>query len=85
MEFCWWATQHDQTVDVQLREGFVPGQFFDLMERVGSEHEKPVDSLMLEGLKAGLTERQWHESLPTFFQMTAGTKSPAQDRLTCTN
>jgi hypothetical protein len=85
MEFRWWVTQHDQTVDVELRKGFVPAQFFELVGRVGSEHEKPDDSLTLEGLKADLTDRLWHEPLDTLFKVTASTKSPTQDSLACTN
>jgi hypothetical protein len=85
MEFRWWVTQHDHTVDVQIREGFVPAQFFEIVERVGSEQENPGDSLTLEELKADLTERLWHEPLHTLFQVTAGTNSPAQGRPACTN
>jgi hypothetical protein len=85
MEFRWWVTQHDHTVDVQLRNGFVPTQFFEIVERVGSEQENPGDSLTLEELKADLTERLWHEPLHTPFQVTAGTNSPARGRPACTN
>jgi hypothetical protein len=85
MEFRWWVTQHDHTVDVQLREGFVPAQFFELVERVGSDHETPSDALNLEKLKADLTERLWHEPLTALFEVTSCANSTNLDRLGCTN
>ncbi|GJL67153.1 MAG: hypothetical protein NPIRA05_21240 [Nitrospirales bacterium] len=85
IQFRWWVTQHDRTVDVTLRKGFVPEQFFDLVERVGSDHKKPADSLTLEKLKAELTERLWHEPFTTLFEVNAVAKSPISDRLACTN
>ena len=85
MEFRWWVTHHDHTVDVRLREGFIPVQFFDLVERVGSDHETPSDSLNLEKLKADFTERLWHEPLTALFEVTASANSTNLDRFLCTN
>ncbi len=85
MQFRWWATQNDNTVDVQLRKGFVPSHFFELVERVGSDQEKPADSQSLQTLKAELTERLWLEPLRILFYVTNSTKSTAQDMPQCTN
>lgn len=85
MKFRWWVTQNDKTIDVQLRKRFVPPQFFALVERVGSKHEKPADSQSLHTLKADLTERLWHEPLHTLFQVTNSAKPMAQDMPQCTN
>ncbi|MEO8324321.1 MAG: hypothetical protein ABI618_00615 [Nitrospirota bacterium] len=85
IQFRWWGTQHDRTVDVALRKGFVPTQFFELVERVGSDHKKPADSLTLEKLKADLTERLWHKPLTALFEVNAGAKPTTSDRLACTN
>ncbi|HBP86541.1 MAG TPA: hypothetical protein DD706_02455 [Nitrospiraceae bacterium] len=85
MQFRWWVTQHDRTVDVELREGFVPAQFFELVEQVESEQKTPSDSLTLEKVKAELTERLWHEPLTTLFEVTASGTTTVPDRLACTN
>ncbi|WNM57231.1 hypothetical protein [Candidatus Nitrospira allomarina] len=85
MQFRWWVTHHDRTVDVELKKGFVPAQFFELLERVGSDRETPSDSLNLEKLKADLTERLWDEPFTAPFDLTASGKSTVLDRFACTN
>jgi hypothetical protein len=85
MQFRWWVTHHDRTVDVELKKGFAPAQFFELLERVGSDRGTPSDSLNLEKLKADLTERLWDEPLTALFDVTASGKSTVPDRLVCTN
>lgn len=85
MQFRWWVTHHDRTVDVELKKGFVSAHFFELLERVGSDRETPSDSLNLEKLKAVLTERLWHEPLITLFEVTASGKSAVLDKFACTN
>ncbi|MGB5054919.1 MAG: hypothetical protein WBO24_11045 [Nitrospirales bacterium] len=85
MQFRWWVAHHDRTVDVELKKGFVPAQFFELLERVGSDRETPSDSLNLEKLKADLTERLWDEPLTALFDVTASGKSTVLGRLACTN
>lgn len=85
MQFRWWVTHDDRTVDVELKKGFVPAQFFELLERVGSDRETPSDSLNLEKLKAVLTERLWHEPLTALFDLTASGKSIVLEQFACTN
>ncbi|HNP27598.1 MAG TPA: hypothetical protein PKK23_01045 [Nitrospirales bacterium] len=85
MQFRWWVTHYDRTVDVEFKNGFVPAQFFDLLERVGPDRETPSDSLNLEKLKADLTERLWDEPLTALFDLTPSGKSTVLDRFACTN
>ncbi|MGP0591981.1 hypothetical protein ACTRXD_05485 [Nitrospira sp. T9] len=85
MQIRWWVTHHDRTVDVELKKGFVPAQFFELLGRIGSDRETPFDSLNLEKLKADLTERLWNEPLTALFDVTAGWGSIVLERFACTN
>jgi hypothetical protein len=69
MQFRWWIIQDKRTVEVQLREGFVPPQFFELLGRVDTEKEQLGDFQSLRHLKTNLTKRLWEESFSTLYRV----------------
>lgn len=85
MQFAWWVSNGIKTVSVQLREGFVPEDFFVLVDRIDTPLEQSSDRGQLEHMKAQLTHQLWREPLDTLFQVTDAMHPTGATVLTCTN
>ena len=84
MEFRWWVSDTSQNVEIELRHGFVPSQFFDLVDRIGTAQEQRDDSLQLDSLKTTLISTIWREPVQELFHTT--TAAPIQqERDQCTS
>lgn len=68
MKYEWWLSDDQTAVAVRLRSDFVPGRFYDLLDRIGSEQERVKDCSQLDALKADLEARIWHEPLAVSFR-----------------
>ena len=85
MEFRWWVSDSSQCVEIELRHGFVPSIFFDLVDRLGSAREQPEDAIQLEALKAQLTTQLWREPLKKLFHMTPAVSPIPREMDQCTS
>ncbi len=70
MQYAWWIDDGTRTVSVSLREGFVPAEFFGLVDRIETPTEQPGDKEQFEQLKVELTKRVLVESLDDLFHVT---------------
>lgn len=70
MQFHWWIDDGQCTVAVMLRDGFVPDEFFELVDRADTEREQPADRDTLRQLKHRLIEQLWAEPLERLFHVT---------------
>lgn len=69
MQFAWWIDDGARTVSVTLRDGFVPGEFLALVDRIETPMEQPGDQERLGHLKAEITKQLWAESLDDLFHV----------------
>lgn len=85
MQFAWWIDDGARTVSVSLRAGFVPAEFFVLVDRIETPMEQPGDQKQLEQLKAELTKKVLVESLDDLFHVTVSPHQIEKSELTCMN
>ncbi|CAE6784200.1 MULTISPECIES: hypothetical protein [Nitrospira] len=85
MQFAWWISKRLKTVSVQLREGFVPEDFFILVDRIDTSMERASDRGQFEHMKAQLTDQVWREPLDTLFRVTDTMQPTGATVLACTN
>ena len=85
MEYRWWISHSTQNIEIELRHGFVPSQFFDLVERMGTAREHWDDEIQLESLKTTLTKKIWQEPLQKLFCTTSNAVPLPQEIDQCTN
>ena len=81
MQFAWWIDDGAKTVSVSLREGFVPAEFFALVDRIETPTEQPGDQTQLEQLKAELTKQVLVESLDDLFHVTVSPHEVEKSKL----
>ena len=63
-----WRLEHGKmTAVVCLRPDFVPGPFYDLLDRLGSDHERQRDRRDFDAFKVDLEARIWNEPLAASF------------------
>ncbi len=67
MKYEWWLGHGQMTAVVRLRPDFVPGPFYDLLDRLGSDHERQCDRRDFDAFKADLEARVWHKTLAASF------------------
>jgi len=70
MEFRWWVSDSSHCVEIELCRGFVPSQFFEWLDRVGSPQENADDESHLNKLKRKLTTKILWEPLEELFHVT---------------
>ena len=85
MEFRWWVSGLSQTIEIELRSGFVPQMFFELLDRIGTDREHPDDETQLQDLKTELTAQIWSESLDDLFRVAPGVAPISKEMNPCTN
>jgi len=67
MKYEWWLEHGQITAMVRLRPDFVPEPFYDLLDRLGGNHERKRDRRDFDAFKADLEARIWHEPLTASF------------------
>jgi hypothetical protein len=85
MQFAWWVHDGTRMVSVRLREGFVPEEFFVLVDRIDTPMEQPGDREQHEHMKEQLTNQLWTEPLDTLFRVIETIQPIGATVLTCTN
>lgn len=85
MQFAWWIDDGAKTVSVSLREGFVPAEFFALVDRIETPTEQPGDEEQLEQLKAELTKQVLGESLDELFRVAVSAHQVEKPGVSCMN
>lgn len=85
MEFRWWVSDSSQCVEIELCHGFVPQQFFEFVDRVGSSKEKADDKSKLEELKQELTTKVLMGPLEEIFYSTDVLNPIPREANQCTN
>ncbi|HMU55842.1 MAG TPA: hypothetical protein PKA61_12600 [Nitrospira sp.] len=85
VQYAWWIDDGTRIVSVQLREGFVPEDFFTLVGRMETAMEQPDDRDRLEQVKGQLIDRLWTEPLELLFQVTEATGAPGATVSPCTS
>lgn len=85
VQYAWWVDDGTKIISVQLREGFVPEDFFTLVDRIDSAAEQPEDRDRLELVKGQLIDRLWTEPLEVLFRVTEAAGAPGATVLPCTS
>jgi hypothetical protein len=67
MKFEWWVSDGRKTVHVRLREDFVPREFYDLSDRLGTPAQTTEDMRLFEISKVTLSTRIWAAPLSRNF------------------
>jgi hypothetical protein len=67
MKYEWWLEDGQMTAVVRLRLDFVPEPFYELLDRLGGNHERKRDRRDFDAFKADLEARIWHEPLTASF------------------
>jgi hypothetical protein len=70
MKFEWWVSDGQKTAFVKLRDDFVPREFYDLSDRLGTPVETKADRRMFEIFKVILSARIWAAPLDRNFSAT---------------
>lgn len=68
LRYEWWVSNGRVTASIRLRDGFVPREFFDILERLDADREQSTDRERLDALKRELCERIWRERLTSVFE-----------------
>lgn len=68
MTYEWWLCNGKMAVAVSLQVDFIPAQFYDLLDRMGSDQEQSHDRDQFGVLKADLEARIWQEPLAVNFR-----------------
>ncbi|MFQ5451861.1 MAG: FmdE family protein [Nitrospinaceae bacterium] len=68
MKFVWQVSDGRQSVTIQLKDDFLPGRFFDLLDRIVSGKETPEDREEFNELKELLSRSLWEKPLEELFE-----------------
>ena len=69
MKFEWQVSDGQAMVDVKLRDDFIPADFYELLDRLGTENERSQDIDVFKQYKNDLSKALWKESLVTAFSI----------------
>ena len=67
MKFEWQISDGEVTAQVKLRTDFVPADFYELLDRLGTDEEQSQDADEFNGYKTELSESLWAEPLSSAF------------------
>ena len=67
MKYEWWVSDGERTVNINLRPDFVPRSFYDLSDRLGTDHTSKEDIRMFRIFKVNLSTRIWASPLEENF------------------
>ncbi len=67
MKYEWQISDGLVTIEVTLREDFVPTEFYELCDRLRTTHQVTEDKSLFKQYKAELSEALWMEPLATAF------------------
>lgn len=81
MKFEWWVSDKERTAFIQLREDFVPLDFYHLSDRLGTPQESDDDRRMFEVFKVTLSTRIWAAPLSRNFHVRVEEKPLAVGEL----
>lgn len=70
MRFEWRVSDGRRDVSLKLRDGFVPGRFFELAGRKSAGQASAHEEHELEALKVPLSELLWEEPLEFLFHLS---------------
>ncbi len=68
MQFRWAVGDGLRLAEVELRDGFVPEIFYELLDRLGTAGERSGDAALLAELKQRLAAEIWREPLARLFR-----------------
>ncbi len=69
MKFEWWVSNGCSAVKINLRSGFVPNSFYELLDRLNTAKETPQDKEAFNAFKTELSTKLWLLSLQSAFSM----------------
>ena len=69
MKFEWWVSNGKSTMHISLRPVFVPGSFFELLDRLGTDKERYHDRHGFDEEKRRLSNILWSEPLDSAFHI----------------
>jgi hypothetical protein len=69
MKFEWWVSDRRRTASVKLREDFVPREFYELSDRLGTAAETKADKRLFQIFKVTLSTRIWAAPLSRNFDV----------------
>jgi hypothetical protein len=67
MKFEWWVSDGDRTANINLRPDFVPREFYDLSDRLGTPETSQADIRSFRLFKVNLSARIWNAPLEETF------------------
>ena len=70
MKYEWWVSDGERTANINLRRDFVPRAFYDLSDRLGTEHTSKEDIRAFRVFKVNLSTRIWNATLEESFRVT---------------
>lgn len=69
MKFDWWVSDKERTAVVKLRPGFVPVEFYNLSDRLGTPETTKDDIKAFRIFKVNLSARIWNATLDEAFSV----------------
>jgi hypothetical protein len=69
MKFEWWVSDRRRTASIKLREEFVPREFYELSDRLGTAAETKADKRLFQIFKVTLSTRIWAAPLSRNFDV----------------
>ncbi len=70
LKYEWWVSDGEKTAAIQLRPGFVPRAFFDLLDRLGQSDTTDAEAMAFEVFKVNLSAKVWNAPLMDSFRVT---------------
>lgn len=69
MKFEWWVSDGEKTANINLRRDFVPREFYDLSDRLGTPETSKQDIRAFRIFKVNLSTRIWNAPLEESFRV----------------
>ena len=69
MQYKWQITCGGHTREIALRDEFVPTEFYELLDRLSTEKQKPEDKKRFDTVKNTLVEKIWNQPIASSFSI----------------
>ena len=69
MKFEWWVSDGEKTATIRLRQDFVPWEFYELSDRLGTPETTKDDIKLFRIFKVNLSTRIWNAPLEDSFSV----------------
>ncbi|HID54789.1 MAG TPA: hypothetical protein EYP41_22470 [Anaerolineae bacterium] len=76
MKFEWWLKHGDDSLHIKLKDGFVPEQFFTLLDRLSHNNENNEDKKEFDQMKHDLSNNLWQQPLDALFEFDFAPAQP---------